>query len=312
MESRLFDVTDIHSKGTDTRPRSRAPLRWLARLVLALIVGSWLFLYIDSVYQRRRAESLFADLRSLDFSTAGFAEVRDIMVRNGGRAVQLDLLQRVQDSPGTPLPPSAVPQYRPNAPVIWLPPDPHRSLVFNRPGPTCTPQNCMFLLQIMTRLPRIPLLDRTASFFYTTLPYIGVRSWGAFALFEVRNGKLVRSESGVEEYRMESPDYTGYRHLAPLGYQVDTWRESTGLYRRCGNRDYLVGISHGDIPHGFPANFFVACVLQSAGMPMKRAFDVHLRCLNGLFRSCRFDELAPSAWADYSAKDSTGARDPHK
>jgi hypothetical protein len=309
--SRLLEVTDIHSKRTDTRGRFRATLRWVARLVLVSIVGTWLFLYVDSVYQRRRAESLFADLRSLDFSTAGFAEVRDIMVRNGGGAVQLDLLQRVHDSPGTPLPPSPVPQFRPNAPVIWLPPDPHRNLVFNRPGPTCTPQNCMFLLQIMTRLPRIPLLDRTASFFYTTLPYIGVRSWVAYALFEVRNGKLARSQTGVGEYRMESPDYTGYRHLAPRGYQVDTWRESTGLDRRCDNRDYLVYISHGDRARGFPGNFFSACVLQSAGMPMKRTFDVHLRCLNSLFRSCRFDELAPSAWADYSANDGTGTRDSH-
>jgi hypothetical protein len=102
--SRLLEVTDIHSKRTDTRGRFRATLRWVARLVLVSIVGTWLFLYIDSVYQRRRAESLFADLRSLDFSTAGFAEVRDIMVRNGGRAVQLDLLQRVHDSPGPPAP----------------------------------------------------------------------------------------------------------------------------------------------------------------------------------------------------------------
>jgi len=263
--SRLFEVTDIPSKRTDTRRRSRAALRWAARLVLVSIVGSWLFLYIDSVYQRRRAESLFADLRSLDFSTAGFAEVRDIMVRNGAR-----------------------------------------------PGATCNPQNCTFLLQIMTRLPRIPLLDRTASFFYTTLPYIGVRSWVVSALFDVRNGKLDRSRTGVGEYRMERIDYNPYRQLVPRGYGVDTWRESTNLDRRCGNRDYLVGISHGDIPRGFPANFFLACVLQSAGMPMKRAFDVHLRCLNNLFCSCRLDELAPSAWADYSAKDGTGAREPHK
>jgi hypothetical protein len=122
----------------------------------------------------------------------------------------------------------------------------------------------------MTRLPRIPLLDRTASFFYTTLPYIGVRSWVAYALFEVRNGKLDRSQTGVAEYRMEGPDYTGFRHFAPLGYQVDTWRESTGLDRRCHNRDYLVDISQGDRARGSPANFFSACVLQSAGMPMKR------------------------------------------
>src|ERR1700733_14933987 len=83
--SRLFEVTDIHSKRTDTRRRFRATLRWVARLVLISIVGSWLFLYIDSVYQRRRAETLFADLRSLDFSAAGFAEVWDLILCNGGR-----------------------------------------------------------------------------------------------------------------------------------------------------------------------------------------------------------------------------------
>ena len=280
MGSRLFEVADIPSKKTDTRGRFRATLRWASRLVLISIVGSWLFLYIDSVYQRRRAESLFADLRSLDFSTAGFAEVRDIMVRHGGHAMQSQLQPRLPD---------------PGDPVI----DGQGNVSFTlRYWPFCTPRNCTFQLQIMTRLPRIPLIGRTASFFYTTLPYIGVRSWVAYALFEVRNGKLYRSQTGVGEYRMESPDYTGYRHLAPLGYQVDTWRESTGLDRRCNNRDYLVGISHGGGRSS--ANFFGACVLQSAGMPLKRAFDVHLRCLNSLFRSCRFDELAPSAWADYS------------
>jgi hypothetical protein len=120
--SRLFEVTDIHSNGTDTRCRFRVALRWAARLVLISIVGSWLFLYIDSVHQRRRAESLFADLISLDFSTAGFAEVRDIMIRNGAR-----------------------------------------------PGATCNPQNCTFRLQIMTQLPRIPLLGRKAIFLYIRL-----------------------------------------------------------------------------------------------------------------------------------------------
>lgn len=309
--SRLFEVTDIHSKRTDTRRRFRATLRWLARVVLISIVGSWLFLYIDSVYQRRRAESLFADLESLDFATAGFAEVRDIMIRNGGRAIQRDLLQRLHDSPGTPLPPPPVPQFRPNAPVNWLPPDPQRNLDFNRPGPNCTPQNCTFLLQIMTRLPRIPLLDRKARFFYTTLPYIGVRSWVAFARFEVRNGKLDRSQTGVWEYRMESPDYTGYRHLAPLGYGVGTRRDAASFeYGACSSQDYDVYVSHGVFK--FPGNALETCVVQSASVSVKRAFDVHLRCLNGLLRSCRFDELAPSAWADYSAKNVTGSRGPQK
>ena len=262
MESRLSEVIDTHSKRTDTRRRFRAISRWMARLVLISLVGSWLFLYIDSVYQRRRAESLLADLRSLDFSTAGFAEVRDIMIRNGVR-----------------------------------------------PGSTCDPQNCTFLLQIMTRLPRIPLLDRKATFFYTTLPYIGVRSWVLVAIFEVRNGKLERSETGIGEYKMERLDDSAYRQLVPLLYEVWTRREAASFEYPCSSQDYQVYVSHGGFK--FPANALETCVAQSAGASVKRAFDVHLSCLNNPFRNCRFDELAPSAWADYSAKDGTGTGDPH-
>ncbi len=269
MGSRLFEVTDIHSKGTDTRRRFRAALRWLARLVLISIVGSWLFLYIDSVYQRRRAESLFADLKSLDLAAAGFPEVRDIMVRNGGGAR------------------------------------------YERRGSTCNPQNCTFFLQIMTRLPRIPLLDRKARFFYTTLPYIGIRSWVVYAQVDVRNGKLDRSQTGVWEYRMERVDYNAHRQLVPLGYGVETRRDAASFeYGPCSSQDYQVWVSHGGFK--FPANELATCVVQSAGVPVKRAFDVHLSCLNNPFRNCRFDELAPSAWADYSAKDGTGTRGPHK
>jgi hypothetical protein len=263
VSSKLVLVIDNHSKRVNARRRFRVTVRWVAWLVLASIACSWLFLYLDSVYQRRRAESLFADLKSLDFATAGFPEVRDIMVRNG-----------------------------------------------DRPGPKCNSQNCTFLLQIMTRLPRIPLLGRTASFFYTTLPYIGVRSWVATALFEVRNGKLERSETGVGEFKMERRD--SRRELVPLGYEVRTRRDAASFeYGPCSSQDYDVYVSHGGVK--FPEEALATCVVQSASVSVKRAFDVHLRCLNGLLRSCRFDELAPSAWADYSAKDGgTGTRDPFK
>ena len=182
----------------------------------------------------------------------------------------------------------------------------------------------MFLLSIMTRLPRIPLLDRTAEFFYTTLPYIGVRSWVVCALFEVRNGKLDRSTTGVSEIRMERLDSGGYR-LFPLkqffsshplslvghGYAVETWRDAASfVHEYCRGQDYRVHL--GQAYSQLPANELETCVVQSAGEPLKRAFDVHLRCLNGLLRSCRFDKLAPSPWAYYSAKDGTGTRDPHK
>jgi hypothetical protein len=260
--SRLYEVTDIRSKGTDTRRRFRATLRWLALLVLISIVGSWLFLYIDSVYQRRRAESLFADLRSLDFSTAGFAEVRDTMIRNGAR-----------------------------------------------PGATCTPQNCTFRLQIMSRVPRIPLPDRTAILFYATLPYIGIRWWVVYAQFDVRDGKLERSDAGVWEYRMERVDHDAYRERA-FGYGVMTQKDAASFkHGPCSSQEYQVWVNHGGFK--LPIYALDTCVVQSAGIPVKRAFDVHLRCLNGLFRSCRFDDLAPSVWADYSAKDGTGTADPH-
>jgi hypothetical protein len=258
-------VIDNHSKRIDARRRFRVTVRWVAWLVLASIACGWLFLYFDSVHQRRRAEAFFADLKSLDFATAGFPEVRDIMIRNRGR-----------------------------------------------PGPKCNPQNCMFRFQIMTRLPRIPLQGRKAIFFYTTLPYIGIRSWVFGAEFEVRDGKLYMSSTGVWEYRMERIDYDAYRQMVPLGYSVETRRDAASFgYGPCSSQDYQVWVDHGVFK--FPANRIATCVVQSASVSVKRAFDVHLRCLNNPFRNCRFDELAPSAWADYSAKDGgTGTRDPFK
>ena len=110
---------------------------------------------------------------------------------------------------------------------------------------------------------------------------------------------------------MERLDDSAYRQLVPLGYEVRTRRDAASFeYGPCSSQDHQVYVSHGDFK--FPANALETCVVQSAGAFVKRAFDVHLRCLNGLLRSCRFDELAPSAWADYSAKDDTGTRDPQK
>jgi len=293
--SRLFGVTDINSNRTDTRHRSRATLRWVVRLAIISIVSSWLFLYLDSIYQRRRAEALFSDLKSFNFATAGFPEVRDIMVRYGGRGLQPKLQPRLPDL-GDPMI-----DEQGNVTFPYRVPYSERS---------CTPQNCTFLLQIMTALPRIPILDRTAQFLYTTLPYIGVRSWTAVAFFRVRNGKLDSSQTGVWEFRMERFDSSEYKYLVPLGYDVETRLDPADFYA-CRDQPYRVYISHPRAK--FPADALDTCLLQSAGAPTKRAFDVNLSCLNNPFRNCRFDELAPSAWADYSAKNGdTGTGDPHK
>jgi hypothetical protein len=135
-----------------------------------------------------------------------------------------------------------------------------------------------------------------------------VRSWVLYARFEVRNGKLDRSLTSVQEFRIEGTDSGEW--LVPYGYEVETRRDSANFNDKCHSQDYGVYLLD-DRP--LLKNVLHTCVLQSAGTPTKRGFDVHLRCLNGLFRSCRFDELAPSAWADYSAKDGgTSAPDPHK
>ena len=161
----------------------------------------------------------------------------------------------------------------------------------------------------MSRVPHIPLPDRMAIFYYATLPYIGLRWWVVYAQFEVRDGKLDRSDVGVWDNRLERVDHDAYRQRA-LGYGVMTQRDAASFKKGpCSSQEYQVWVNHG----GFhlPIYALDTCVVQSAGIPVKRAFDVHLRCLNGLFRSCRFDDLAPSAWADYSAKDGTGTADPH-
>ncbi|MGA2101504.1 MAG: hypothetical protein ABSG34_10400 [Candidatus Sulfotelmatobacter sp.] len=109
---------------------------------------------------------------------------------------------------------------------------------------------------------------------------------------------------------MGRQDSRQYKDMVPYGYEVETWRDSADLFPPCPKEDYRVFIDRGF--NKVPKDELHACVLQSSAMPAKRVFDVNLHCLNGLFRSCRFDELAPSAWADYSARDGTGTRDPHK
>jgi hypothetical protein len=293
--SKLVLVIDNHSQRIDARRRFHVTARSVTRLVLAFIACSWLFLYLDSVYQRWRAESLVADLKSLDFATAGFPEIRDLVIRNGGIAVH-------RDSPPT-LPDFGNP----------LPPDQRGNFVFNRPWPVCNRQNCNFQLFITSRLARLPLQVRAEELFYSTLPYLGVRTWALGAIFEVRKGKLERSVMWVLDFRIDRVELGYPRRLIPFGYQVDaTVRDSKIFHFMCHNQDYRVFLDHGH-PVKLPGNVLHTCVLQTARTPTKRAFDVNLRCLNGIFRGCRFDELAPSAWAGYSARDGgTGTRDPYK
>jgi hypothetical protein len=296
VASKLVVVIDNHSQRIAARYRFHVTVRLVTRLVLVIFACSWLFLYLDSVYQRRRVESLVADLKSLDFATAGFPEIRDLVIRNGGIAVHRDSLPTLPDF-GNP-----------------LPSDPRGNLVFNRPGPVCTRQNCNFQLFISSRLAQLPfpIQERTEELLYSALPYIGVRTWCLGAIFEVRKGKLERSEMSVWDFRVDRLGLEYPRRLIPLGYKVETVVRDSPRFDLCRNQDYRVFLDHGH-PVKFPGNVLHTCVLQTASTPIKRAFDMNLRCLNGIFHGCRFDELAPSAWADYSAKgDGKGASDPYK
>lgn len=110
----------------------------------------------------------------------------------------------------------------------------------------------------------------------------------------MRSGKLERSVTAVEEIRINS------RHrMVPFGYEVEIMPYDVGYFDR--DQDYSVRLDHGH-PAKLPQDVLHARVLQTASIPMKHAFDIDLDCLNGLFRGCRFDELAPWGWADYTAK----------
>jgi hypothetical protein len=67
------------------RSRVRRPV---TLALLAVFSFCWLCLYVDSVRQRQKAESLFADLKSFPFASADFSQVREFVLRHDGTAMQ--------------------------------------------------------------------------------------------------------------------------------------------------------------------------------------------------------------------------------
>ncbi len=136
-------------------------LRALSAFVI-VFACCWFAIYLDSFYQRRRAERFLSDLRSFPFASAGFSEVRDLVTRNGGAGLQ-ELPQRF------PL--------------------------------TCTIRDCTFEVWIQHRLLRLPLESPTAELVYSTLPYFGIRPWVVYSRLEVKGGKLSRSDTQIGQLR---------------------------------------------------------------------------------------------------------------
>ncbi len=136
--------------------------------------------------------------------------------------------------------------------------------------------------------------DRTPSWFGLVLVNSGIRPWAAGVDFEIKNGLLLESSTGVAQLKRSK--FGSYEGLAPLGYSVRCRAHSKNGEQ---NGNYIVFRPH--ITGGF-ADALIARVIQTPNAPMQRAFDINLQCFTAVFRACSgLDELAPSAWADFQA-----------
>ena len=117
----------------------------------------------------------------------------------------------------------------------------------------------------MSPVPHIPLPDRMATLYDVTLPYIGLRCWDVYAQFEIRDGKLDRSDAGVWEYRL-AWDHDAY-HQMGFGYGVVTQRDAASFkYCPCSSsQEYQVWVNHGGVK--LPAYALDTCAVQSAVRP---------------------------------------------
>ena len=144
------------------RRSCRSGLLRAVSAVLIILACCWLVIYLDSVYQRRRAERLLSDLRSFPFGSATFDEVRDLALRHGGFGVQ------------------SIPPRFPSG---------------------CTAQQCTFEVRIKHPLARLPLEGRSAELLYSALPYLAIRPWSVYSDFEIRGDRLETSSTQIAQLR---------------------------------------------------------------------------------------------------------------
>src|SRR5436190_14778714 len=137
----------------DDQSASRHRFRTLKVVLLTFLLlfsCCWGYLYFGSLQQRRKAESLIAELRSFPYATATFMEVRELVIRHGGTAIL------------TFPPPQLSP---PGFPFAEFEGDARTPII--RPAGTCTTQHCRFEIWMRTGLARLPLTGRAAELLYT-------------------------------------------------------------------------------------------------------------------------------------------------
>jgi len=253
--------------------------------VLAVFASVWLWLYVDSLHERRRAERLIAELNSFPFSTAGFPELRDLASRYDG-------------SPGLQFPIVHFPP--PGLPQIAPPKAPHsgdwqgQEVKVPLTGPICNIRDCTFEIDIAPRLFKLLSFD-TPVWVWSSLAHSGVRPWNLYVRLELRNGRLETSQTLIRQIRHAK--FYGDECLLPLEYSVRTTAVPLDFYNVAPTYDvYVPNITGGR------GEILRAQIMHVPNAPIGRAFDIELHCVTAIFAGCKgFDELAPSAWADYRA-----------
>ena len=100
------------------------------------------------------------------------------------------------------------------------------------------------------------------------------------------DGKLQGTRTIVGQLR--APITDDLDEVLPIEYRVETSARSRGESLNA----YRVGVPHITGPQ---EQLLVTKIVQINGTPMARAFDIDLRCLTAIARTCTdFSELAPA------------------
>lgn len=234
-------------------------------VLLSTLALSWVFLCVSSLYERRKADRLIADLKKFPFATANFTEVRDFAMQHGGVLAEG--------------PPSQTPPF------------------------TCTVQNCTFEIWLGRPFSQPPTNQWLWQSLYPTLPYIGLRPWGVHVSLDVRGGVLDRSRTDIGQLKRGTlRDYAG---LLTIEYSILTEKPKTSFSfgqlssAIARSDDYAVFSVHVTGP---PTEAWETWILQTPDAPIGRAFDTNLSCLTTILHGCAgLNSLAPSAWQHYQA-----------
>lgn len=162
--------------------RLRRGLRVGAAALLIASAVAWTSLYFDSIVQRRKAERLLFDLSSFPFASAGFNEVRNLVARNGGHALQ---------SLPTGIPPG------------------------------CTPRDCTFWIEFSHPLFPLLRRRNAPESTCAALLHSGIRPWIVRADLVVKGGTLSETWTSVEQVKF-GEDSEGNSVLMGILYEVLT------------------------------------------------------------------------------------------